>query len=84
MICCEKLKNINLKEYSSIKKWLLFNCMCKNCKINKLFINNKISKLKIKKYTKTYNKKLILTNKMIIKIQIEIKKKEMENLHKLG
>ena len=73
---CKKKKNINLNYIESIEKWILDDCNCTYCNRN-LYITNTLQSIKIKKENTIQLDELILTGKMIIKIKMEIVKKQL-------
>ena len=81
---CKKKKNINLNNIESIEKWILDDCNCTYCNGNQ-YITNMLQSIKIKKENTIQLDELILTGKMIIKIKMEIVKKQlMETLSNIG
>lgn len=74
---CVKLKNRTLDNVSSLEKWLFKKCTCSGCKKSYNHINNIIDNTTIEKNNTLIHDNLLLTSKMIIKIQTEIAKKHI-------
>tara|TARA_Y100000389_G_C17066784_1_gene319983 strand:- start:118 stop:363 length:246 start_codon:yes stop_codon:yes gene_type:complete len=77
---CKKNKNIDTTQIYKIERWILNDCSCNKCK--NITIENIISDIKIHKEPNIQLSELMLTSKMIIKIQTEIAKKHiLDMLH---
>jgi hypothetical protein len=64
-----------------IEKWIINDCNCKECIEKTKNLKRDISKIKIKRHPKSLQHNLLLTSKMIIKIQLEITKKNIEKVY---
>jgi hypothetical protein len=71
---CKKLKKLQVNSLYNIEKWIMKDCNCAKCQETNQNMIIDISKIKLKQHPKMNHESLLLTNKMIIKIQLEITK----------
>ena len=76
---CQRLSNLSLNSISSIEKWVNTICTCQHCQETSHHLENIIANTTITRHSKFIHNNLLLTNKMIIKINIEIEKQKLLN-----
>ena len=76
---CQRLSNLSLNSISSIEKWVNTTCTCHHCQETIHNLENSIENTTITRHSKFIHNNLLLTNKMIIKINLEIEKQKLLN-----
>ena len=71
---CTRLPKISFNSIANIEKWIHKSCNCHECQAADVNLEEYISNVTITRHPKLTHQTLLLTSKMIIKIQLEITK----------
>jgi len=73
---CIRLQKLSCDSLTNIEKWLQNPCQCQKCQIAETILDKHISNMTITRHPKFTHENLLLTSKMIIKIQLETMKQQ--------
>lgn len=77
---CKKFNQLSCDSIIQIEKWVCKNCVCEECLSASNKLDTHINSITIQRHPTFIHNNLFLTSKMLIKINLEIIKKQILKL----